>query len=277
MSQCVTCGAALGGSFCSQCGEKVLHAEHDYSVRHFVEESAEGFLHLDSRFLRTLRLLLMRPGFLTAEFVSGRRVPYMKPISMFFVVALAFYLLFPAATAFFSNPGDLSSGFQSGSRWSNTLQVDPDALVRTRAAASHQDPGTYAMKLAQEHAAPRSRAWLFMIVPAWGLALWALLGWRQKWLVPHLVFALHGLAFFMLLDLAGLGFILLLLRMRTVGDGYVYFLLAAMTLWCVLAVRRTYGLTVAVAMPLGIAAAAFFFVALGLYRQLITLWTLWGA
>lgn len=272
---CVSCGAALHGPFCHECGEKALHPGHDFSIRHFLEETVEGFLHLDSRLLRSLRGLLTRPGFLTAEFIAGRRVPYMKPLPLFFVIALIFYLFFPTASAFFSNPGDMNRSYANGGRIANTFHVNTPGMIAARAAAHHTDPDSFVVAVARDHAAPKSKAWLFVIVPAWALGLWALFGWRQRWLVPHLVFALHGLAFFMLADLIGLGVANGVFRLHQLGDDYLVVLLAAMTGWCVLAVRRAYGLRMVTAVPLGIAASAVFFLALDLYRQAITIWAIW--
>ncbi len=235
----------------------------------------EGFLHLDSRLLRSLRGLLTRPGFLTAEFIAGRRVPYMKPLPLFFVIALIFYLFFPTASAFFSNPGDMNRSYANGGRIANTFHVNTPGMIAARAAAHHTDPDSFVVAVARDHAAPKSKAWLFVIVPAWALGLWALFGWRQRWLVPHLVFALHGLAFFMLADLIGLGVANGVFRLHQLGDDYLVVLLAAMTGWCVLAVRRAYGLRMVTAVPLGIAASAVFFLALDLYRQAITIWAIW--
>lgn len=271
---CVSCGTPRTGLYCAHCGEKALHPDHDFSVRHFAEEAVEGFLHLDSRVLRSLRGLMFRPGFLTAAFVAGRRVPYMKPLSLFFVVALLFYFFFPTTSAFYANPGDLNRAYRDGGRLANTFHVNTPALVAARAAARQADPDSFVVAVAHEHAAPMSKAWLFLVAPAWALGLWALLGWRQRWLVPHLVFALHGLAFFMLLDLVGLG-VARLLGYAQLGDRYLMILVAVMTVWCVAAVRQAYGLQRKTAAPLGVAAAAVFFLAVNLYRQGITIWAIW--
>jgi hypothetical protein len=73
---CGNCGAQLTGPFCSQCGEKKF-SRQDYSLGHFVEEAIDGLTHFDSRFLRTLKLLLTKPGELSNAFFHGGLSVYM--------------------------------------------------------------------------------------------------------------------------------------------------------------------------------------------------------
>ena len=85
---CASCAAALAGPYCHACGEKLVDPEHDFSVRHFLEEAVEGFTHFDSRVARTFTALFAQPGHLTAELIAGRRVGYLKPIPMFLLAGV---------------------------------------------------------------------------------------------------------------------------------------------------------------------------------------------
>src|SRR5579885_2318191 len=98
---CVTCGSELHGMYCSHCGEKRLE-DHDKSVIHYLGELLHSLSHADSKFLRSLRYLVTRPGFLTREFVAGRRKPYTNMLSLFLIGNLL-YLLFPPNDALNSN------------------------------------------------------------------------------------------------------------------------------------------------------------------------------
>src|SRR5215472_17199791 len=90
-ARCPNCSTALQGKFCHHCGEKDFHAK-ELSSRHFFEHALEELTHLDSKAFATLRYLFKRPGFLTAEFIAGRKTKYMKPLSLF-LVASAMLLL----------------------------------------------------------------------------------------------------------------------------------------------------------------------------------------
>ncbi|MEX2285128.1 MAG: DUF3667 domain-containing protein [Gemmatimonadota bacterium] len=49
--------------------------------------------------LRGLRLLFRRPGFLTNEFIAGRRASYLAPFRLYLVISLVYFLVL-AATGF---------------------------------------------------------------------------------------------------------------------------------------------------------------------------------
>ena len=89
---CTNCGAPLQGEFCHRCGQSVhsvLKPAH-----HMAEEAVETLLHIDSRILHTLPALFLKPGFLTLEYFAGRRVRYIAPFRLMFVLCLlAFFVL----------------------------------------------------------------------------------------------------------------------------------------------------------------------------------------
>lgn len=88
---CANCGASMQGEFCHECGQSthsVLKPMH-----HMVEETVETVLHIDGRIVHTLPPLLLKPGFLTLEYFSGRRVRYIAPFRLMFVLCLlAFFV-----------------------------------------------------------------------------------------------------------------------------------------------------------------------------------------
>jgi hypothetical protein len=90
---CPSCGGGLVGDYCHGCGEKRTGAR-DLTLRHFLRDAAQELTSLDSKLFRTLRALLFKPGLLTAEWVAGRRVPYLKPLNLCLgVLALNLFLL----------------------------------------------------------------------------------------------------------------------------------------------------------------------------------------
>jgi ABC-type nickel/cobalt efflux system permease component RcnA len=92
--------------------------------------------------------------------------------------------------------------------------------------------------------------------------------------VPHLIYALHGLAFFVLFDLVLLLFCAHVFRFKSLGDGYSMFILACFGVYNSLAIRRAYGFSTSKAVLGGIYAIVTFLILLVLYRQLMTVITL---
>ncbi|HCW06216.1 MAG TPA: hypothetical protein DGG95_02500, partial [Cytophagales bacterium] len=95
---CKSCGNKFKGNFCNECGEKILHAS-DRSFKKFSETIFRAITFADSKFLKTLWLVLMKPGFISKEFVEGKRVNYLNPLSLFLVLNLV-YFLFPVIQLF---------------------------------------------------------------------------------------------------------------------------------------------------------------------------------
>lgn len=111
---CANCATALEGKFCHSCGQKAhLHK----SLLHLGEEVLHGVLHFDSKGLRTLPMLAMRPGTLTRLYIDGHRTRYVSPLALF---------LFMVFTMFFI--GSLTSGEAVRS-----VQEAPQAVVDAKA------------------------------------------------------------------------------------------------------------------------------------------------
>lgn len=90
-SNCANCHQPLSGRYCSACGQR--YEPHIHSLREFLGEAAEVITHADSRLWRTLSPLLFRPGFLTREFLRGRRVRYLPPFRLYIVASVLFFLM----------------------------------------------------------------------------------------------------------------------------------------------------------------------------------------
>ncbi|HET6431901.1 DUF3667 domain-containing protein [Dyella sp.] len=88
---CANCGTAMQGEFCHHCGQSIHSVLKP--VHHMVEDTMDMVLHVDGRIVHTLPPLLVKPGFLTLEYFSGRRMRYIAPFRLMFVLALlAFFV-----------------------------------------------------------------------------------------------------------------------------------------------------------------------------------------
>ncbi|MBI3218753.1 MAG: DUF3667 domain-containing protein [Bacteroidetes bacterium] len=95
---CKSCGNSFHGNYCNECGEKVLKPA-DRSFKTFLSNMLIAITFADSKMIKTLWLVLSKPGFVSKEFAEGRRVNYLKPISLFFVLNLI-YFFFPLIQLF---------------------------------------------------------------------------------------------------------------------------------------------------------------------------------
>ncbi len=88
---CKNCGNQFTGYYCNLCGEKVLLPQ-DKSFKTFLSSIVIAITFADSKFIRTLWLMIKNPGFISREVADGRRVKYLRPLSVFFVLNLIYFL-----------------------------------------------------------------------------------------------------------------------------------------------------------------------------------------
>ena len=84
--KCANCTTPLEGEYCHHCGQSVHSVLRP--VHGLLEEFLETFLHIDGRIFHTLPPLMFKPGFLTLEYFAGRRVRYIAPFRLMFVMCL---------------------------------------------------------------------------------------------------------------------------------------------------------------------------------------------
>lgn len=89
---CKSCGHEFKGIFCNLCGEKVI-TPVDRKFRTFLGNVLIAITFADNRFIKTLWLTIKNPGFLSKEYADGRRVKYIRPLQMFFILNLVYFLV----------------------------------------------------------------------------------------------------------------------------------------------------------------------------------------
>ncbi len=86
---CPNCGAPPGDRYCGHCGQRV--AELRPTLHELLHEAFHEFSHVDGKALRTVGLLLFRPGRLTREFVEGKRARSITPIRLYLLASVLFF------------------------------------------------------------------------------------------------------------------------------------------------------------------------------------------
>ena len=88
---CPNCGNERSLRFCAHCGQN----DRDYirSLPPLMSDILRETFELDSRVARTVRLLITKPGELSAEFSRNRRASYSSPIRLYLFVSLVFFFL----------------------------------------------------------------------------------------------------------------------------------------------------------------------------------------
>jgi hypothetical protein len=90
-TRCQNCDAPLTDAYCAVCGQARRSPVGSLST--FLAHAFEEVTSLDSRLLRTVRALFLRPGHLTREYLDGRRVRYTQPVQLYLIAAALFFLM----------------------------------------------------------------------------------------------------------------------------------------------------------------------------------------
>lgn len=99
---CRNCGAPIAGHYCANCGQETRIALPTFNT--FMREAAGRYVAFDGRMWRTLWALIARPGFLTLEYLQGRRRRYIRPARLFLVL----YLVLFAMIGLLQSPSDVA-------------------------------------------------------------------------------------------------------------------------------------------------------------------------
>ena len=224
-ANCRNCGEALVGLYCSHCGQR--EGRGDLSFGEVAGELLDEVVSWDSRLWRTLLPLLFRPGFLTAEFIAGRRARYVPPFRLYLVISFVLFLVV-----------SLLAGDTTIVRTNDGLIVNPGASVAVDGGAvgAGDEPDTDDFNVEISLAEEGSPQWLkdldkrleknaerlsddpsefiqlwleylpqmmFLLLPVFALLLKFCYFFSPYHYLQHLVFSLHFHSFVYLLYLLG--------------------------------------------------------------------------
>ncbi len=89
---CLNCSATLAPNarFCSQCGQDT--ANHPPSLFEFAHEFISHYIAVEGTLWKSLWGLMAKPGFLTREYLAGRKQRYVLPLRLILTLGLLFFL-----------------------------------------------------------------------------------------------------------------------------------------------------------------------------------------
>ena len=93
---CLNCNSIVQGRYCQVCGQENIVPQDTFGhlVLHFIYD----ITHFDGKFFHTLKYLVFKPGFLSTEYIAGRRAKYLNPVRMYVFTSAIFFLIFFAMT-----------------------------------------------------------------------------------------------------------------------------------------------------------------------------------
>lgn len=208
--KCANCNADVSGRYCSACGQKI--EVHAHSLWSFVTQAAEVLTHGDSRLWRTLGELVAHPGFLTQQFLIGRRASYLPPFRLYIVLSVVFFMVFaisgPLPTKSLEMPAGANAGrlampggalsTEEFCRESVKPLPGPDWIREPFLRACLKTHGDQSRELGRDFIHNLGRA-MFVFLPLLAGFMTCLYRRPKRFYVDHLLLLVHNQAFLFLL------------------------------------------------------------------------------
>ncbi|HMI06263.1 MAG TPA: DUF3667 domain-containing protein [Flavobacterium sp.] len=88
---CLNCRHVVERRYCPNCGQE--NTDSRKTFHHLFIHFFEDLTHYENAFWKTIRNLLFRPGSLTREYLSGKRLSYLAPVRLYIFISFVTFLL----------------------------------------------------------------------------------------------------------------------------------------------------------------------------------------
>ncbi|MBK8954197.1 MAG: DUF3667 domain-containing protein [Saprospiraceae bacterium] len=93
---CANCGFEFSAksehtNYCPHCGQENHNPR--FPLVHYVYELLEGFIHFDTKFLHSFKILLLKPGKITFDYIHNIRGRYTPPLRLFIFISIFAFLV----------------------------------------------------------------------------------------------------------------------------------------------------------------------------------------
>ncbi len=92
-NQCLNCESPISyeDNFCPNCGQ--VNDMKKISLIQYFSAYLEDFYSFDNRFFKTVIPLIFKPGFVSKQYVSGKRISYVNPFQLYLQITILFFLI----------------------------------------------------------------------------------------------------------------------------------------------------------------------------------------
>lgn len=217
-----------------------------------VAEFLNGVFNLDSKVFKTFKYLLFKPGKLSLQYVQGIRKTLMKPIQLFLVSNILFFLLLTQADI-----------LRVPAKYYFNGNNVPQAELQQLEAQSGLDQATLHQRY-NALSTDTSKAAVFLIIPISAFMFWLLNYKKQKYFGEHLVFAMHHFSFFLI-------FCVLLILISWMGNKLIQLSIVSINvLYLAIATRVFYKDKLSTSVIKGLLGTTLFILITLAYRQCIS-------
>lgn len=217
---CTNCGNDIHDKFCSHCGQENLELKEPFW--NFIFHSIGHYFHFDSKFFLTIKPLLTKPGQLSIDYIAGKRIRFIHPVSLFLFISLVYFLIGPLFQSKDWQPSLISENAEQTAKLRTALQKtadnslllhkkNPDSLTsvkkdnflvkqfkKKQTLLDKSYGGKFSwVKAYQKH---ESKTY-FILMPFFAFLLMLNFRKNKKYYMEHLIFTIHLQSFYFLFSL----------------------------------------------------------------------------
>ena len=241
---CPNCNTVVEKNYCPQCGQPA-HL-HDGSFWSMIMHFFAHYLHYESKFLQTLKMVMFKPGRATMDFKEKKRARHVEPMSLYIFVVITYFIVNGLLTNLYSTLGI--------GEYSATVIAEEQAQMAEARRAENKERNTVLKGLLGQKGFEKFQKFrntdsiqidkklnpmgpkiFFFMVPVFALLLSLFYYFRKNYtFVEHTVFSIHVHTFFFIVQLIDdiLGFI----RIPFID----FLILILLAIYTIIAQRRFY-------------------------------------
>ena len=145
---CKNCGTEFYGRFCPHCSQSIK--EFEQPIGFMIVDFVGNMFAFDTRFWKTFKAVLYKPGHMANSFVEGHRVRYMPPFRFYIFMSFVFFLLLNITVKRnFPSNGDFNNGSKSSALRDSAIIAKIDSTFKATSNKVKVD-SIVRLELAQE-------------------------------------------------------------------------------------------------------------------------------
>lgn len=184
---CTSCGEVLRGKYCHNCGDKKFD-KSEFTVMNFVGQIFYNLTHFESKFWKSLYVLCLKPGFITSEYLIGRRINYLKPFQFFLLMNIVYFfvLYYYGYDVFTASPEDYMEKDLFGSFYTS--------MINEKVESGNLSLSDYTENF-YNHIYLHSKLLIILLIPMLAMSLKLLYFKSERLYFEHLIYSTHLMTF----------------------------------------------------------------------------------
>ncbi len=193
--KCLNCEKEFNSNFnyCPYCGQKNI--DPNPKLKHFISEFLSANFNVDSKIFITLKSLLLKPAWLSKEFLAGKREKYLTPVRLYLLISLVYFFVLSI----------------NNDNRQNIVEINEDGITKTGSIITVDSINTDAFntfdkniyeklhllktpagqKMFKQALKNNISLGMFIFIPLTAFILFILFRRKTKFYIPNLIFAIH--------------------------------------------------------------------------------------